>query len=105
MDANLLLDEIREVNLSYLMLAQQLLHEDRDMAMYRLGLAADAADLIMDLTPMQVAKLSASNTLLSRFRCDDRSILEMLTGYGKQRALSRAHAALLMSGKPASAMA
>ena len=37
------LAEIREVNLSYLLLAQRLLQEDRVSAMYRLGLSEQVA--------------------------------------------------------------
>ncbi len=37
------LEEIREVNLSYLLLAQRLLQEDRVSAMYQLGLSEQVA--------------------------------------------------------------
>ena len=99
-----LLDEIREANLTYLMLAQQMLREDRETAMYRLGLGAEAAGLIEALTAAQVSKLAVSSTLLCRFRCDDRVILEMLAGYRSARALSESHAAILMTGMPAATM-
>ena len=38
MNADQILTEIREANLSYLMLAQSMLREDRVSAMYRSGL-------------------------------------------------------------------
>jgi hypothetical protein len=38
-----LLDEIREANLSYLLLAQRLLRTDRAEALYRLGIGGSAA--------------------------------------------------------------
>ena len=41
-----ILAEIRETNLSYLMLAQSLIRSDREQALFRLGLSESAADLI-----------------------------------------------------------
>ena len=38
--------EIRDANLSYLMLAQQMIRADKVTAIFRLGIAADIADLI-----------------------------------------------------------
>ena len=68
MNSNYLLSEIQEANLTYVMLAQQMLREDRDSAMYRLGVSAPVADILTTLTPAQVAKMAASSTLLCRFR-------------------------------------
>ena len=44
-------NEIKELNLSYLMLAQQLIRADRETAQYRLGIGTDIADVIDQLTP------------------------------------------------------
>ena len=41
-----LLNEIRETNLAYLMLAQRMIREDRAQALFRLGLSDETADLI-----------------------------------------------------------
>jgi flagellar transcriptional activator FlhD len=105
MKSTQLLNEVREANLTYLMLAQHLLREDRETAMYRLGIGADVAELLEGLTAAQLSKLSVSSTLLCRFRCDDRMVLEALSGYGRQRILGESHAAILMSGQPAATMA
>jgi flagellar transcriptional activator FlhD len=98
------MDEIRETNLTYLLLAQQMLREDRQEAMYRLGIGADVADLLDRLTAAQVSKLGSLNTLLCRFRCDDRLILEMLSGYGKERVMGASHGAILISRQPAATL-
>ena len=71
MTADQILAEIREANLSYLMLAQSLIRADREQALYRLGISEDTARLLVQLTPAQVMKIAASNTLLCRFRMDD----------------------------------
>ena len=100
-----LLEHIREANLNYLMLAQQLIRQDRDTAVYRLGVDEDLADLIDKLTPAQLVRISASNTLLCRFRFDDRVILDLLVAQGDKRAMSISHAAILMAQQPAEALA
>ena len=57
-----LLAEIREANLSYLMLAQNLIRADRAQALYRLGVSEDTADLIAALSPAQMLKIASGNT-------------------------------------------
>lgn len=93
--------EIREANLTYLMLAQQMLRQDRDSAMYRLGIGEDVADIMEMLTPAQIAKMASSSVLLCRFRCDDRAVFDLMTGHGRIPAISNSHAAILMSTRPA----
>ena len=44
MTADQILAEIREANLSYLMLAQSLIRADREQALYRLGISEETAD-------------------------------------------------------------
>ena len=43
MNTDQILNEIRDANLSYLMLAQNLIRADREQAMYRLGVTEDSA--------------------------------------------------------------
>lgn len=97
--------EIKELNLSYLMLAQQMLRDDREGAMFRLGVNGDLADMIDSLTPGQMLKMAASNMLLCRFRFDDGLLLGLLSGHGRETATSHLHAAILAAGKPAEALA
>ena len=102
MNADQILAEIREANLSYLMLAQSLIRTDRDQALYRLGISEDSAALLVLLTPAQMMKIAASNTLLCRFRMDDDLVWSLLTNHGKSAAndsTSRLHASILMAGR------
>ena len=105
MGAEQMMAEIKEVNLTYMMLAQQMLREDKAAAIYRLGISQDVAGIVEGLTPGQLLKMAASNLLLCRFRFDDRLVAELLTSHSKDRAMSRSHAAILMAGRPAEAMA
>jgi flagellar transcriptional activator FlhD len=98
-----LLDEIRETNLAYLMLAQRLIREDRPQALYRLGLSEEVADIIANLTPGQVLKIAATNLLMCAFRFNDEVVWGLLTSHGKQQATAGVHAAILMAGRVAQA--
>ncbi len=106
METKQLLDEIREINLGYLLLAQQLIREDKVAAMYRLGINQDVADIIEKLTTSQLLKMAASNSLLCRFRFNDTLIAELLSGNNRDdnNAVSQSHAAILMAGQLAEAV-
>ncbi len=94
--------EIREANLSYLMLAQSLIRHDKEQALYRLGVSEDTATLIGALTPAQMMKIASGSTLLCRFRMDDDIVWNLLTAHGKGAAndgMSRVHAAILLAGR------
>jgi flagellar transcriptional activator FlhD len=105
METNQLLDEIRDINLSYLLLAKQMLRDDRVSAMYRLGINQDIADILDRLSSAQLIKMAASNMLLCRFRFDDRLIADMLSNDNRDQTVTKSHAAILMAGKPAEAIA
>jgi flagellar transcriptional activator FlhD len=97
-----ILAEIREANLSYLMLAQSLIRSDREQALFRLGVSEDTANMIAALTPAQIMKIAGGNTLLCRFRMDDDLVWSLLTSHGKSAAnegVSRLHASILMAGR------
>jgi flagellar transcriptional activator FlhD len=102
MTSDQILAEIREANLSYLMLAQSLIRTDRDQALFRLGINEDTANLIGTLTAAQMMKVAGGNTLLCRFRMDDDLVWNLLTNHGRGAAndgVSRLHAAILMAGR------
>jgi flagellar transcriptional activator FlhD len=102
MQAEQILTEIREANLSYLMLAQTLIRQDREQALFRLGISEDTAALLNTLSPAQMMKIAAGNTLLCRFRMDDDLVWGLLTSHGKPAAndsVSRLHASILMAGR------
>jgi flagellar transcriptional activator FlhD len=102
MNNDQMLMEIRETNLSYLMLAQSLIRSDRDQALFRLGLSEEAADRIASLSPAQVLKIASSNILICRMRVDDDLVWTLLTNHGKSTSndsVSQLHASILMAGK------
>jgi len=99
------IDEIREQNLGYLMLAQRLIREDRDLAVYRLGISEELAGLLDSLSAAQVMQMAGSATLLCRFRYHDQLILRMTDHEGRERLAARTHFAILGAGQPVEAMA
>jgi len=102
MNADQILTEIREANLSYLMLAQSLIRADREQALFRLGVSEETANLINTLTPAQMMKIATTNTLLCRFRMDDDIVWSLLTNHGKSSAndsVARLHASILLAGR------
>ncbi|HEU4457622.1 MAG TPA: flagellar transcriptional regulator FlhD [Methylibium sp.] len=102
MNTEQILMEIREANLSYLMLAQSLIRSDRDEALFRLGISEDTADVLGLLSPAQMMKIASGNTLLCKMRVDDDMVWSLLTNHGKSAAndgVSRLHANILMAGR------
>ncbi len=59
MNSDQILAEIREANLSYLMLAQSLIRADREQALFRLGVSEETAALLEALSPAQMLKIAA----------------------------------------------
>ena len=99
-----LLAEIREANLTYLMLAQTLIRKDKAEAVFRLGLNEDSADILASLSAAQVMKLASRNTLLCSFRVDDNLVWSLLTNHNTPKkvgneATNTLHANILMASR------
>ncbi|WP_206950984.1 flagellar transcriptional regulator FlhD [Trinickia acidisoli] len=101
MDNREVLETIREINLSYLMLAQHMLNEDYAEGLFKLGLSAQLADLVHTLTPAQTIKLAQSEDLVCDFRFDDAAMLTALTTADKGLDAAATHAAILLAAQPA----
>jgi flagellar transcriptional activator FlhD len=91
--------EIHELNLAYLMLAQQMLRADRETAMFRLGIGNGVADLIEGLSSAKLVKMANSQMLLPSFRFDDEMLAGLLAGKGRDATTSNLHAAIIAAGK------
>lgn len=103
MDQAQLLAEIREANMTYLMLAQNLIRQDKAEALFRLGMSEESADLIGALSPAQIMRIASSNMLLCRFRVDDDMVWNLLTNHTPSKvdndATTKLHASILMAGR------
>ena len=104
MNTEQMLAEIREANLTYLMLAKNLIRQDKAEAVFRLGINEESAELLASLSSAQVLKLATGNTLLCRFRVDDDMVWNLLTNQTTpakigNEATNRLHANILMAGR------
>ncbi|HWI83365.1 flagellar transcriptional regulator FlhD [Ramlibacter sp.] len=61
-------DEITDLNIAYMLLAQKLLRQDRAAGMLRLGITRELADFVLSLSPSQILKLASTNALLCGLR-------------------------------------
>ena len=104
MDNDQLLNEIREANLTYLMLAQTLIRKDKSEALFRLGISEESADLLAALSPAQLLKIASTNMLLCRFRADDDMVWGLLTSSHKpsvNEQSAQLHAQILLASQSA----
>lgn len=92
-----LLDDIQEINLSYLLLAQRMLKEDRDIAMFRLKISEPMANLVASLSIKQLSQLARSNQLLCRLAHVEPDQLLKLIENPRELGMGQTHAALLMA--------
>lgn len=98
-------NDIKEVNLAYLMLAQHMIRADREAAIFRLGISQEIADILDRLTPGQVLKMASADMLLCSFRFDDSLLLNLLANHDRERGIGQVHAAILAAGKPVESVA
>lgn len=105
MQINSHIDEIHEMNLAYLLLAQRLLNEDRATAKFRLKIDDELADLLQELNARQLTRLSRVNQLLCHFGHDSAEQLRQLTHNPREQGLGQFHASLLMASRSVAATA
>ncbi|MDI4637788.1 flagellar transcriptional regulator FlhD [Halomonas sp. BMC7] len=95
-----LLDEIQDLNLSYLLLAQRLLADDRATAMFRLKVDGEMADLLTSLSARQLGQLSRTNQLLCQLSLGDATQLQALVRQRREHGLIHTHASMILSQAP-----
>ncbi|MFA5665055.1 flagellar transcriptional regulator FlhD [Castellaniella sp.] len=98
------LQDVYEINLSYLMLAQKLLGENLAAGTYRLGIDQETARVLLGLSPAQVVRLAHSNALVCGFRLDDAEVLQTLCSSTLGGILQQAHTAIRLA-EPATELA
>lgn len=97
MDDPNLINEIAELNLTYLLLAQRMLNTDRPSAMFRLQIDDKMAELLTSLSASELAKLSRTNQLLCRFSYESAEQLRAVTRPARDQGLNGFHSSLLMA--------
>lgn len=97
MNTSELLKHIYEMNLSYLLLAQRLIHHEKDLAMFRLGINDVTADFLLKLTLPQIIKLAETSQFIFNLRFSDSNIEHLLKD-SRIDDLQKVHASILLSG-------
>ena len=88
-----LLKHIYDINLSYLLLAQRLISQDKASAMFRLGVSEEMATMLGGITLPEMVKLAETNQLVCQFRFDS----PRLTQESRVDDLQQIHTGLLLS--------
>ena len=99
-----LMDEIQDLNLSYLLLVQRLLRKDRDTAIFRLKLSSEMADLLTELSGKQLMQLARTNQLICRPLLPEAAHLAKALNNVREPGLASLHAALLNTSADAQAV-
>ena len=98
-----LASQIRDANLTYLILAQSLIRKDKVEALFRLGVSEESATLMAALSPAQLLKIASSAMLLCRFRFEDDVVWSLLTNHSTSKvdkdATTKLHASILMASR------
>jgi flagellar transcriptional activator FlhD len=92
-----LLKHIYDINLSYLLLAQRLISNDKASAMFRLGVTEEMANSLSELTLPQMVKLAETNQLICQFRFNENQTITRLTQDSRVDDLQQIHTGILLS--------
>ncbi|ADD77401.1 FlhD [Pantoea ananatis LMG 20103] len=94
-----LLKHIYDINLSYLLLAQRLINQEKASAMFRLGIDEKMADALSELTLPEMVKLAETNQLVCQFRFTDSTVINRLTQESRVDDLQQIHTGILLSSR------
>lgn len=94
------LNEIQELNMTYMLLAKQLLSDDRDAGIFRLGITEEVADYILSLSARKMSQIARSNQFLCKLRFEEIAKLEAtISSYRDYLGTPGHHSLLLASEK------
>lgn len=96
-------NEITDLNIAYLLLAQRLLREDRAAGRLQLGIDREQAEFIARLAVPEILKMSSARSLLCGFRMGE--LVRTVLATGHQEALQRAHLFIVLAASHAAAAA
>lgn len=88
---------IHHLNLSTLLLSQKMLEKDKAMAMYRLGIDEETADILSSLNTSQMLVLSETNQLTFQLRFENAEMMKKLTEDSRIRDIKQMHTGILLS--------
>jgi Flagellar transcriptional activator (FlhD). len=92
-----ILKSIHHLNLSTLLLSQKMLEKDKAMAMYRLGIDEETADILSSLNTSQMLVLSETNQLTFQLRFENAEMMKKLTEDSRISDIKQMHTGILLS--------
>ncbi|WP_142808770.1 flagellar transcriptional regulator FlhD [Tepidiphilus olei] len=93
-------DEIRDLNLSFLVLAQRMVQRDPIAAAVKLGLEAETVRWIAALSPAKLVRMASLQIGLPQFRFDAEVLERMAGEKARDELTANLHAAILAHGNP-----
>jgi flagellar transcriptional activator FlhD len=96
-----MLEEIQELNMTYMLLAKQMLSEDREAGMFRLGIDEEVADYILSLSAKKLARISRISQFLCAPRIDNVKEFEATIASHRPHHATPSHQAMLLASKAA----
>lgn len=99
MDSPQRLNTIYECNLTYLLLARQLLVEDWPTALYRLGINDDLATALLELTPAGIIRLAETGQLICQLRVNDGEDIRRMSRHSRIDGLQPLYNGILLASK------
>ncbi len=92
--------EIADLNLSYLLLAQKMLRQDRPGAMLRLGVTEDTADVLAGMSLPETISIAASRFLLCAARLQELPVARLVQDK-RATSLQQAHVSIVLASEQA----
>jgi flagellar transcriptional activator FlhD len=71
--------EIRDMNLSYLLLAQSIIRSDKARAPSRLGMSVAVAELLAQVSPQQLVRVASRSLMLCTLRLNEELVWGLLS--------------------------
>ncbi|KGD71882.1 transcriptional regulator [Tatumella morbirosei] len=94
-----LVKHIYDINLSYLLLAQQLISQDKSSAMFRLGIDEAMANKLAELTLPGLVKLAETNQLICKLRFMDYTTIQRLTRESRVDDMQQIHTGIILASE------
>jgi|YNPMSStandDraft_1061717.scaffolds.fasta_scaffold00395_13 flagellar transcriptional activator FlhD len=89
------IDEIRELNLTFLLLAQRMAQENIEAAAVKLGVEIETLRWLQGLSPVKLVRIAQGAMLVPHFRFDG-ELLRGLAGEGaREETAAQVHALIL----------
>lgn len=87
--------------MTYMLLAKQLLSDDREAGIFRLGITEEVADYILSLSAKKLSQISRTSQFLCSLRFDDVVQFEATIASYRDYLATPSHHALLLASKSA----